>query len=182
MSGLLARLHQMDVVFSVDHCLIADSGFTDTTDGVPTVRVGGEHPKMLCRLRRVPKVNEIQALGELEEKYFARLTEVRQAVEWGNKQLKQWFPRLRGPLPVHQAALREQILVVSVHLFNFKTRTYGRNQIATVYNPDAMNPVRVGQTNDGYWNDDLGVDVNLDVDQEDEEDIEEEDVELDVEL
>ena len=56
----------------------------------------------------------------------------RQTAEWGIGASKQPFGRLRVTLPGNSKK-RLRLLTIAVHLFNFRSRTVGSNEIKTVY-------------------------------------------------
>ena len=61
-------------------------------------------------------------------------TTVRQAAEWGMRQLQSGFARLRLPLPLKPES-RRLILDTCVLLHNLRVRKVGLSQIRTVYSP-----------------------------------------------
>lgn len=97
--------------------LLADVGFRtiDTKDIFLTLQAPGETgPKMSKRVSRW-------------------ITRKRQAVEWGIKDFKRLFPRLKGCLPANKDT-RNLMLEMCVLLYNFRLRyDEGNSQIATVY-------------------------------------------------
>ena len=56
----------------------------------------------------------------------------RQSAEWGVRAIKAPFSRLQVPLPA-DAKKRERLITICCHLFNYRTRLVGLNQIRTTY-------------------------------------------------
>jgi len=82
----------------------------------------------------------IQALihtTKAQRKESAIRSSMRTAAEWGNRGLQGAYPRLTIPLllPVDNN-FRQIILLSCIHLYNFRTRLVGLNQIRTVYDSD----------------------------------------------
>ncbi|KAG9105542.1 hypothetical protein FRC07_009202, partial [Ceratobasidium sp. 392] len=68
--------------------------------------------------------------------YSNRLTQARQAVEWGMRALQSVFSRLRVPMDINDPEGREQLLEVCTRLHNLWTRCVGINGIRSVYMPE----------------------------------------------
>jgi hypothetical protein len=60
---------------------------------------------------------------------------MRQSAEWGMRGLQASFPRIRDRLTYEENGERLLILLTVVHLFNFRTRYVGLNQIRSVFLP-----------------------------------------------
>ena len=65
--------------------------------------------------------------------YSNRLTQARQAVEWGMRTLQSVFNRLRVPLNIHDPAGRQRLLEACARLHNLRAVCMGINQICSVY-------------------------------------------------
>ena len=59
---------------------------------------------------------------------------IRQAAEWGMREIQGLFARLRLPLPC-DAFERQRMLAIIIHLHNLRARHVEMNQIRTVYSP-----------------------------------------------
>jgi len=60
---------------------------------------------------------------------------LRQSANWGMRAIQSSFPRLYDKLPYEEFGERRLLLRSVVHLYNFRTRFVGRNQIQTVFVP-----------------------------------------------
>jgi len=60
---------------------------------------------------------------------------LRQSAEWGMRAIQSSFPRLYDKLPYEEFSERRLLLRSVVHLYNFRTRYVGRNQIQSVFVP-----------------------------------------------
>ena len=67
-----------------------------------------------------------------EQQRHAAITYMRQSGEWGMGALQGQFGRLKGILP-RDSVKRRKILEVIAHLYNFRCRRVGLNQLRTVY-------------------------------------------------
>jgi len=106
--------------------LIADTAFPRSGDMAARIRTGlkeGDLDKATSR-------------GEQRRMlaYHRVVTSLRQAAEWGMRFIQGSFARLYLPLPVENDKC-ELLLRVVLLLCNYRTRTVGFNQIATVFNP-----------------------------------------------
>jgi hypothetical protein len=115
--------------------MTVDNGFTtycnDGTDGRPVVL------RPLSSTDRLPKrVDEATARFRDEaERLSAWVTTARQHGEWINGALKRGFPRLFMPMDANDLPRMKRDLTLVVHLFNFRTRFCGWNQVRNVYVP-----------------------------------------------
>jgi len=62
-------------------------------------------------------------------------TALRQSAEWGMRALRASFPRLDEKIPYEENGERMIFLLLIVHLYNFRCRYVGCNQIQTVFLP-----------------------------------------------
>lgn len=81
---------------------------------------------------------------------------VRQAAEWGMHGIQGTWRRLRLPLPA-DTLFRRNLLEIVGYLHNYRTRTVGISQIATVYSGMVPPPVDMEDPQASYfdrvWND-----------------------------
>jgi len=128
-------------------CIVGDIGFQleSMAHKVKTPRKENEfssHPATRARQERV-------------QQYIVR---VRQAAEWGMRQLQGSFGRLKTELPADDQK-RLLLLRVIAHLYNFRVRVIGVNQIRTVY----LKPLEVDAQDDRvkrYYALEAGVDFS----------------------
>jgi len=115
------------------YCLLGDSAFP---------RVAGELQGKIIRAR---KANEFSGQHGVPHNEFLAATEVllerampseRQSAEWGIRAIKGPFKRVTVALP-NSAYDRKRLLTIVSHLYNYRVRAVGRNQIRTVYANDA---------------------------------------------
>jgi len=94
-----------------------------------------------CKIVRARKVNEMGTAGGVGQDAYIAATEMlldrampseRQSAEWGVRAIKGPFKRVTVPLPA-DAYTRYRLLVLVTHLYNFRVRCVGLNQIRTVY-------------------------------------------------
>jgi len=64
---------------------------------------------------------------------------LRQSAEWGMRAIQSSFPRLYDKIHYEEYGERRLIIRSIVHLYNFRTRFVGRNQIQTVFIPNLEN-------------------------------------------
>jgi len=109
--------------------VLADSAFPKTT----SVLNG--------KIVRARKVNEMGTAGGVGQNAYIAATEMlldrampseRQSAEWGVRAIKGPFKRVTVPLPA-DSYTRYRLLVLVTHLYNFRVRCVGLNQIRTVY-------------------------------------------------
>jgi hypothetical protein len=62
-------------------------------------------------------------------------TSLRQTAEWGMRGFQGSFPRMKDRFHYEQDGERLLMLLTTVHLYNFRTRYVGLNQIRTVFLP-----------------------------------------------
>jgi hypothetical protein len=62
-------------------------------------------------------------------------TSMRQTAEWGMRALQASFPRLKDRFIYEENGERLLMLMTVVHLYNFRTRYVGLNEIRTVFLP-----------------------------------------------
>jgi hypothetical protein len=62
-------------------------------------------------------------------------TSMRQSVEWGMRAIQSSFPRLKDTIVYEEYGERRIIFNCLFHLYNFRARLVGINQIANVYLP-----------------------------------------------
>ena len=110
-------------------CILGDSAFPRSTD----VNNG--------KILRARKVNEMGSASGVPESAFLAAVDLlldrampseRQSAEWGVRAVKGPFKRITVPLP-SSAYTRFRIISTVAHLYNFRTRMVGLNQIQTVY-------------------------------------------------
>ena len=98
-------------------------------------------PSLVGKLVRARKVNEMGKSSDTPNCTYLAAVDVlleraipseRQSVEWGVRSIKGPFKRLSVPL-LADSYNRYRVVVLCAHLFNFRTRFVGRNQIRTVY-------------------------------------------------
>ncbi|KAG8724940.1 hypothetical protein FRC09_011831 [Ceratobasidium sp. 395] len=65
--------------------------------------------------------------------YSNKLTQARQAVEWGMRSIEAVFDRLHVPLKIHDPAGRQRLLEACVRLHNLRVVCMGINEICSVY-------------------------------------------------
>jgi len=86
------------------------------------------------KVLRARKSNEASSIMESAELYAIDIIlqrvmpSERQSAEWGVRAIKAPFGRLKTPLPA-DSSKRLRLLRICCHLFNFRTRTIGLNQI-----------------------------------------------------
>lgn len=116
--------------------ILADSAF---------LRLGGGLEGKIVRARKqnemgpnsdVPRSSYLGAVDTLRER---AMPSERQSAEWGVRAMKGPFKRLTVPLPP-DARERKRVISTCVHLYNFRTRLVGLNQIRTVYASSKANP------------------------------------------
>ncbi|QRV96986.1 DDE superfamily endonuclease [Ceratobasidium sp. AG-Ba] len=103
--------------------LIGDTAFQSDTlaDKIHTpLKEGNELP-----------VNRCERAAVIE--YSNKLTQARQAVEWGMRSLQSVFNRLRVPLDIHDPIGRQRLLEACVRLHNLRAVCMGINEIRSVY-------------------------------------------------
>jgi len=115
------------------YCLLGDSAFP---------RVSGELQGKIIRAR---KSNEYSGQNGVPQNAFLAATEVmlerampseRQSAEWGIRSIKGPFKRVTVALP-ENSYQRKRLLTLVCHLYNYRVRAVGLNQIRTVYADDA---------------------------------------------
>ncbi len=84
----------------------------------------------------VPRTAWMAAIDTLLER---AMPSERQSAEWGVRAIKGPFGRLKVALPA-DARARYRILACCAHLYNFRTRFVGLNQIRTVYTRNVGGP------------------------------------------
>jgi len=96
------------------------------------------------KIVRSRKVNEIPRAGTVTETAYRAAIDLlldrampseRQSAEWGVRAIKGPFKRLTVPLPC-DAYKRLRIILLCAHIYNYRTRLVGLNQIRTVYAND----------------------------------------------
>jgi len=116
------------------YCLLGDSAFP---------RVAGELQGKIIRAR---KSNEFRGRNGVPHNAFLAATEVmlekampseRQSAEWGIRAVKGPFKRLTVALP-ENAYHRRRVISLAAHLYNYRVRVVGLNQIRTVYSNDPI--------------------------------------------
>ena len=106
--------------------ILGDSAFVNTTKAT--------NGKVL-RNRKSNEMNDIPKSAELavvDVLLQRAMKSERQSAEWGVRAMKGPFQRLKTPLPA-DAHKRLRLLRICCHLFNFRTRFVGLNQIRTTY-------------------------------------------------
>jgi len=107
------------------HKICVDQGFPTSGD-LFDIFVG---PISSKRLRKIDPIIQ-ESIKRRSHVY----TLLRQASEWGMRALQGSFSRLTAKLP-GQKNKRKNIIYAIILLHNFRTRSIGLNQIATVFNP-----------------------------------------------
>eukprot|EP00171_Calliarthron_tuberculosum_P022248 IDg22248t1 len=79
--------------------------------------------------------DETSAEGAAEVIKLRQATSARQASEWGMRALQGSFPRIKDQFIYEERGERKLMLLVLVHLFNFRARRVGINQILSSYMP-----------------------------------------------
>jgi len=114
------------------YCLLGNSAFP---------RVAGELQGKIIRAR---KSNEFSGRNGVPSNAFLAATEVmlerampseRQSAEWGIRSIKGPFKRITVALP-NNSYHRKRTLTLVCHLYNYRVRRVGLNQIRTVYADD----------------------------------------------
>ena len=90
---------------------------------------------ILSGLVRASKENERGPQNPRELRYENQLTSVRQAAEWGMRQLQGAFPRLNARFPYEERGHRRVVMRVITSLNNYRARVVGIAQILNVYMP-----------------------------------------------
>lgn len=83
---------------------------------------------------RILTPRKITTLTEENFNIHARITSLRQPVEWGMRSIQSVWLRLNAGLPSHNEA-RKKIINCCFRLHNLTTRMMDRNQIKTVFSP-----------------------------------------------
>ncbi|KAG8681878.1 hypothetical protein FRC09_017169 [Ceratobasidium sp. 395] len=103
--------------------LIGDTAFQSDTlaDKIHTpLKVGNELP-----------ADRAERAAVIE--YSNKITQARQAVEWGMRSVEGVFRRLRVPLSIHDPAGRQRLLEACIRLHNLRAVCVEINQIRSVY-------------------------------------------------
>jgi hypothetical protein len=85
------------------------------------------------RIKRPPKMDEKPPTSAEGLLFNRDLISARQSAEWGMGGLERTFPRLTARFIWETKGLRGKILLICYHLFNFRARELGLNQIRTVW-------------------------------------------------
>lgn len=80
----------------------------------------------------IPESLELAAIDTILQRV---MPSERQSAEWGVRAIKGTFGRLKVPLSA-DSSKRKRLLRICVHLFNFRTRYVGLNQIRTTFSKD----------------------------------------------
>jgi hypothetical protein len=83
-----------------------------------------------CKPRYLPTNSSLFIIERNKE-----AIQLRQSAEWGMRGIKSSFPRLLDKLQYEENGERLLLLRLIVHLFNFRTRYIGYNQIQSVFLP-----------------------------------------------
>ena len=89
----------------------------------------------LVRARKVNEVNDVQhskTLAAIDMVLETGMPSERQAAEWGIRAVNAPFKRLAVSLPAY-SRVRFRFLCVCCHIYNFRLRKDGLNQLRTVY-------------------------------------------------
>ena len=81
-------------------------------------------------------VIEVASSFEVQGRYFnAEATSMRQSAEWGTGLLQSSFPRMKERLRFQDLGERKLIFRMYFLLVNYRSNTFGINQIRNVYMP-----------------------------------------------
>ena len=111
-------------------CIVGDTAFPRNAETQGRIVTPKKQDEMDCLYRARAPREEMVAMKILHR----HATTVRQAAEWGMRQIQSGFARLRVPLPLDKDE-RRLLLDTCVLLHNFRMRTVGLSQIRTVYSP-----------------------------------------------
>ena len=115
-----------DVSTPPGYSILGDSAFvnnTSTTNGKVL------HGRKSNETRDIPHSAYLSAVDIILQRV---MPSERQSAEWGVRAIKAPFQRLKTPLPA-DSKKRLRLLRICCHLFNFRTRFLGLNQIRTTY-------------------------------------------------
>lgn len=109
-------------------CIVADTAFPRSADMQGRLVT----PKKQSDVDRLKRHGALAAQLEELRTQHTQATTVRQAAEWGMRQLQSGFARLRVPLPLDMVE-RQRLISTCVFLHNLRVRQVGLSQIRTVY-------------------------------------------------
>ena len=115
-----------DEMTSPGMAILGDSAFVNTTEAT-----NGK----IVRERKTNKVHDVSisgALAPVDILVQRAMPSELQSAEWDLRAIKAPFQRLKTPLPANSRK-RLRLLRICCHLFNFRTRYVGLNQIRTTY-------------------------------------------------
>ena len=108
------------------YAILGDSAFVNNTTATNGKVLRGRKSN---ETREIPESAALAAVDALLQRI---MPSERQSAEWGVRALKGPFQRLKTPLPA-DSVKRLRLLRICCHLFNFRTRYVGLNQIRTTY-------------------------------------------------
>ena len=116
------------------YALLGDSAFPRVSAALNSKIIRARKPNEHSA-NGIPHCAYLAAVDKLVEKVMPA---ERQSAEWGVRAIKGPFKRLTVPLPADSYA-RYRIIVCISHMYNFRVRYIGLNQIRSVYCSDSNN-------------------------------------------
>lgn len=108
------------------YAILGDSAFVNNTQTTHGKVIRGR------KTNETSDIPESAALAAVDIIMQRVMPSERQSAEWGVRAIKGPFARLKVPLPA-DSRKRLRLLRICCHLFNFRTRYVGLNQILTTY-------------------------------------------------
>ena len=128
-TDLRIRMREKPGFLREGYCIVGDTAFPRTKDMEGKIVT----PYKQDDVERVFHTATREELMEMRVRH-SYVVSIRQAAEWGMREIQGQFARLRLPLPC-DAFERQRMLAIIIHLHNLRARRVEINQIRTVYSP-----------------------------------------------